>query len=351
MNRQPPHPLRCCLLPAVLAAFLLSPAGPAAAQEPEAARAARIRVQVSRVNVGVIVTDARGNFVEGLRQEDFRILDDGAEQPVANFSAVDEPGQVAVLIESGPAVYLLSGSHLRAASSLLGGLAPGDAVALFGYADRLLPALAFTSDKKEAAAAMTRLNFHLGFGELNLAASLLELHAGLGAVPGKKTIVLLSTGVDTSPPEAWQALLERLRTGDVRVLAVSLSGELRPSSPKGKRKPLPENAAETEAGFAQADARLTAIAEATGGRAFFPRKPKEFAAIYAQIAQLVRHEYSLGFSPPLHDGRMHAIEILVGAPAAPSPDGASKPPSSSRPASAYPGYSVAHRRAYIAPSQ
>lgn len=351
MNREPPHPLRCRLLPAALAVCLLPSAGPAAAQEPEAPRGARIRVQVSRVNVGVIVTDARGNFVEGLRQEDFRILDDGAEQPVANFAAVDEPGQVAVLIESGPAVYLLSGSHLRAASSLLGGLAPGDAVALFGYADRLLPALDFTTGKKEAATAMSQLNFHLGFGELNLASSLLQLHAWLGSVPGKKTIVLLSTGVDTSPPEAWQALIERLRTGDVRVLAVSLSGELRASPPKGKRKSLPENVAETEAGFAQADARLTAIAEGTGGRAFFPRKPGEFAAIYAQIAQLVRHEYSLGFSPPVHDGQVHSIEIFVGALALPPPDSPSKTASSSRPASAHPAYSVAHRRAYVAPPQ
>jgi hypothetical protein len=60
-----------------------------------------IRVSVDRVNVGVIVTDSRGHLVEGLRREDFHILDNGMEQPLTGFTAVEEPAQVLLLIEAG----------------------------------------------------------------------------------------------------------------------------------------------------------------------------------------------------------------------------------------------------------
>jgi VWFA-related protein len=296
---------------------------------------ASIRVRVDRVNVGVIVTDALGKFVEGSRKEDFHLFDEGVEQPVIDFAAIDEPAQVVLLVESGPAVYLLEGGHLLAAASLLNGLAAGDRVAVVGYAERPLPLLGFTTDKQAAASALGQLRFNLGFGDLNLSSCLGAVLDGLSIVSGKKTVVLLSTGLDTSPPPAWPALLARLRTGDVRILSVSLGGELRnPAPPKNKQKVSPDKIAAIAEGFAEADARLKAISGATGGRAFFPRNAKEFSAAYSQIAQLVRHEYSLGFAPPVNDGKVHSIEVRVGVlPAAPGSA----------------AYRVDHRQAYLAP--
>ncbi|HZV60257.1 MAG TPA: hypothetical protein VFF42_07940, partial [Candidatus Eremiobacteraceae bacterium] len=73
-----------------------------------------IRVTVDRVSVGVLVTDPSGKFAEGLRRNNFHIFDNGVEQPITDFLDVEEPAQALVLIEAGPAVYLLEGSHLRA---------------------------------------------------------------------------------------------------------------------------------------------------------------------------------------------------------------------------------------------
>src|SRR2546430_16879355 len=61
------------------------------AQEPQAPA---IRVEVSRVNVGVIATDRRGKFVEGLQKSDFHVFDNGVEQPITGFLANDDPAQV-----------------------------------------------------------------------------------------------------------------------------------------------------------------------------------------------------------------------------------------------------------------
>src|SRR5215469_3005122 len=72
------------------------------AQEPQAGA---IRVSVVRVDVGVIVTDSRGKFVGGLQRENFHVFDDGVEQSITDFAPIDDPAQVLILIEAGPAVY------------------------------------------------------------------------------------------------------------------------------------------------------------------------------------------------------------------------------------------------------
>src|SRR5580693_3164003 len=112
-----------------------------------------IRVSVDRVSVGVLVTDPWGKFAEGLQRTNFHIFDKGVEQPITDFLNVEDPAQALVLIEAGPAVYLLEGSHLRAAQEFLSGLSPDDRVAVVKYADAPRGLVDFTANKQSAAAA------------------------------------------------------------------------------------------------------------------------------------------------------------------------------------------------------
>jgi VWFA-related protein len=308
-----------------------------------------IRVNVDRVNVGVVVTDTRGEFVGNLRREDFHLFDNGAEQSVTDFLSVDEPAQVLLLIEAGPAVYLLQGGHLQAVHTLLDGLSPTDRVAIARYNEAAEPILNFTPDKSIAAGALDQLRFNLGFGQLNLASSLSTALDWLALIPGKKSLVLLSTGFDTSPPAAAQTLLARLKSTDVRVLAISLGGELRGAQPvetkrSKKNQAAPDKTQAVAEGFAQADEVLKLIAEANGGRAYFPRTAKDFADVFTEIAQLVRHEYDLGFIPPVHDGKLHVIEVRVAGAAVANPTSAISD------TTAIPAYRIDHRQAYVAPT-
>jgi Ca-activated chloride channel homolog len=323
----------------LLVFILLVPAVGAPAQENPAPQPEPIRVSVDRVNVGVIVTDSRGKFVEGLRREEFHILDDGVEQPLTDFAAIQESAQVLLLVEAGPAVYFLEASHLQAAHALLDGLSAGDRIAVVKYDQAPQPLLDFTPDKQAAAGALANVRYYLGFGTLNLSRSLSTVLDWLTKVQGKKTIVLLSTGIDTSPPNQPEAILARLKTSDVRVLAISLSGGLR-NPPGGNSKASPEKTAAAAQGFAEADRLLTLMTETTGGRVYFPNNARNFAGVYAEIAQLVRHEYSLAFAPPAHDGKIHAIEVRVSTPVSATPVA---------PASAI-AYRIDHRRAYVAPT-
>jgi Ca-activated chloride channel family protein len=287
-----------------------------------------IRVTVNRVNVGVTVTDSTGRFIAGLRREDFQLFDNYIEQPITDFLSIEEPAQLLLLIESGPAIYFLGQGHFRAADTLLTSISPADRVAVAAYSNAPQLILGFTPDKAAARFALQNLNFNLGFAELNLSASVAAMLDWLAPMPGKKTIVLLSTGVDTSPPETWQIVQQKLQTSDVRILAVSLSGDFRKPI-KGKKRSAP-TAAERDSvneGFRKADESLQQLSAATGGRVYFPQNAAEFNRAYAEIAQLVRHEYSLAFVPPAADGQLHSLKV--------------KSKNSS--------YQVDHRQAYLAP--
>jgi Ca-activated chloride channel homolog len=300
-------PLAALLLPTVLSVCSF-----AEAQENAQQPKPTIHVSVDRVNVGVIVTDSHGHFVEGLRREDFQVFDNGSEQSLTGFAAIEEPAQVFFLIESGPAVHLLGQNHVLAAATLLNNLSSSDRVAIANYSKDPELLLDFTPDKLTARLALQSLNFTLGFGELNLSSSLASAIDWLAPFPGKKTVVVLSTGVDTSPPEKWQVIQQKLKTSDVRVLAVSLSGDFR-KPVKGKRRSPQEreNRAFVKQGFAEADHSLEKLSEATGGRVYFPKNEKEFYRAYSEIAQLMRHEYSIAFRPPSNDGQLHTIQVKV----------------------------------------
>ena len=296
-----------------------------------------IQVSVDRVSVGVIVTDSRGQFVEGLRREDFRVFDNGIEQPLTGFTAVEEPAQVLLLIEAGPAVYLLESGHVQAAVALLSGLSNDDRVAVVKYADSPTALLDFTVDKQAALAAFGELRFNLGFGSLNLTSSVSKVLEWLASVRGKKTIVLLTTGVDTSPANESALAMQQLKVSDVRLMAISLAGDLQSPQPTGKKKSPVTNSSKTAAQFEQASQLLKRMAESTGGRAYFPTNAKEFSSVYGEIAQLVRHEYSLAFAPLIRDGLVHSIEVQVVTAEKPAANSSGSP------------YRVDHRQAYVAP--
>jgi len=290
-----------------------------------------IQVKVARVNVGVVVTDAKGNFVEGLPRDAFHVFDNGGEQPITDFASIEEPGQVLLLVEAGPAAYFLQDANLYAANTMLKGLSATDRVAIVRYTDAPLAILDFSVDKSAAQLALDSIRFNLGMGDLNLASSLYTVLDWLANIPGKKTIVLISTGVDTSPASAVAALQSRLQIGDVRILCISTSGPLRNGKQGGKSK---VQQAQNE--FAVADQQLQWIANATGGRAYFPLNAKAFEQTYREVAQIVRHEYSLAFAPPVADGAIHQINVKVNRTA---PQEKSKSPD----------YRVDHRKAYQAP--
>ena len=287
----------------LLVAILL---GATAMQGQAPAPPQRITARVELVNVDVTVTDERGDFVSGLQRKNFRIFDDGVEQEITYFAPIDAPAVILVLVETGPAVYLIHRQHLTSAYTLLEGLDADDQVALASYdeAPRLL--LPFSRNKQAVAQILTGLRYNLGATELRLYDAVRAALEWLAPIPGKKSIVLLSTGLDTSGD--WDALAEKLRASDVSIYPIALGGELRDY--KGEMEN-PSPTGNVPLSFEEATQKLTAMAEMTGGRAWFPRRSEELESIYRELAGLLRHRYSLGFRPLVRDGRYHRLRVQL----------------------------------------
>ncbi len=267
------------------------------------------------------VLDQSGDFVGGLPQSSFRVVDGGVAQSVLFFAPVEAPAQVLVMLETSPAVYLISEQHLAAAYALLDGLAPDDEVALVSYDAAPRSALAFTADKAALFAALGRAQYTIGMSELNFYDSLSTVLDWLAPVTGKKAIVVLTTGLDSSSPARWDSLVEKLRGDDVVIFSVALGGALRTAPVK---KPKPNKSAPdgesserqsiaqsiSAAEFAKADSALRSLAAITGGRAYFPQSEGAFASIYHEIAVALRHQYVLGIAPA-HDNQFHTLDVEV----------------------------------------
>ncbi|PYX53021.1 MAG: hypothetical protein DMG76_27245 [Acidobacteria bacterium] len=326
-------------LPHLLGLFLLLnyPAS-MSAQEPKQTLPSDhvIRVSVDRINVGVTVRDSHGHSVKGLRREDFQVFDSGVEQPITGFVPAEDPAQLVFLVESSTADILLAKlgkSPFVGADTLLNNISAVDRVAIVTFSNGPQLVLDFTSNKFEAGLALKDLNFRLlhssaGSGLVNLSSSVAATLDWLASVHGSKIILLLSTGIDTSPPESWQILQEKLKTSDVHILALSMFGDFR--KPAKHRKLSPDDRADRiflKQGITQSDQLLRGLSETTGGHAYFPKNPKDFDHAYAEIAQLVRCQYDLEFVPSASDGRVHSIKVKV----------------------KHFGYHVDYRQAYLAP--
>jgi Ca-activated chloride channel homolog len=274
------------------------------------------------VPIETSVLDKRGDFVGGLTQDSFRVLDNGVDAPIQLFAPVEAPAEVLVLLETSPAVYLIHNQHLAAAYALLEGLAPNDQVALVTYDETPKTILSFTSDKSGLLTALDKTQYMIGMGDLKLYDSLSQVLDWLRAMTGKREIVLLTTGLDSSPPSRWEALAQKLRGQDVVIFSVALGGPLRgepAKKPKGKRAassdntgPLATQGSKSRDAFRQADEALRSLATMTGGRVYFPQADQDFAPIYREIASAMRHQYVLGIVPA-HDNQFHTLTVEMGS--------------------------------------
>jgi VWFA-related protein len=294
----------------ILFCVLLIPGG-AAAQQPAGGVQQPLQVTTEMVQIGVSVLATGGDFVSGLQRRNFRVLEGGSERPLVFFAPTDAPAQILVMVETSPAVYLIQSQHIAAAYALLDGLAADDEVALVTYDQAPRAVLAFTPDKNALLNALGQIQFSVGMGQLNFYDSLSTALDWIAPVNGKKALVLLTTGLDSSSPARWDALVQKLRARDVVIFPVALGGWLRhaPDKPDKKKKATAAPQEDSQV-FAAADQALLSLAAITGGRAFFPQSAKDFAPMYQQIAAALRHQYLLGITPQ-HDGQFHPLTVEV----------------------------------------
>lgn len=273
-------------------------------QEPQQEYA--ITVEVPLVNVDVVVTDNHGNFIPGLRKENFRILEDGVPQAITNFSPSDAPITIVILMEFSKLGYqIYAANAANWAYGFLSQLKKDDWAALVSYDLKPRIEVDFTRDKREIQNTLARMYFP-GFSEANLFDALIDTLDRLKDVKGKKSILLLASGYDTFSRHTLDDALRRLRQSDVTIFSIGVGKELYEYYEARGRVGGPASI-----GYLQAENQLRSFARMTGGAALIPRFVGELPNFFQQVAAMLRNQYSLGYIPAnkTRDGKFRKIKV------------------------------------------
>ena len=270
-----------------------------------------INVEVPLVNLDVLVTTKNGQFVPGLKKDNFRVLEDGVAQPISNFSQAEAPITAVLLVEFASTNYQFLYDALNASYTFAGGLKKEDWVAVVSYDMRPHILVDFTQDKQAVYGALNQLRIP-GFSERNVFDALYDTLDRLDRLEGRKYIILVSTGVDTFSKLNLDQILKKVKsTRNVTIFSVGIGRALVEwAEAHGYLGSL------GSLNYLQAENQLNTFSRMTGGRAYFPRFQGELPEIFRDIASDIRNEYNIAYHPTNAklDGSYRKLKVELVAP-------------------------------------
>jgi VWFA-related protein len=275
-----------------------------------------IKVDVPLVNLDVLVTTKDGQFVPGLKKENFKVLEDGNPQAISNFNQSAAPITAVMLIEYASTNLNYMYEALNASYNFASTLKPEDWIAVVSYDMKPQILTDFTQDKRAVMGALNMLRIP-GFSERNLFDALYDTIDRIETIEGRKYIILISTGRDTFSKLNLDQIIKKLKnTQNVTIYAVSIGRAYRERI----------DAMMGGAGgimttdWLQADNQLNTFAHITGGRAYFPRFEGELPEIFHDVGTDIRNQYTIAYHPTNSklDGTYRKLKVeLVGPDGSP----------------------------------
>jgi Ca-activated chloride channel homolog len=260
----------------------------------------RILVGVSNVNLQFTVTDRRGRFVTGLTKDDFMVREGKNTQKILQFSAESElPLRLAILVDSSNSIRdrfrFIQETAIEFIDSVM---RPGkDKAMVVSFDTAPEVQVDLTDDKEKLATAIRGLRAGGGtalYDAIALASrdKLMQEQPRLGL---RHAMVILSDGDDNGSRLSRDQALELAQMADVVIYTIST------------------NAVTGARGEVGGDKLLKYLSSETGGLTFFPFKVEDLSQSFENIANELRHQYSLLYRPePLKtDGSYQLIEVRV----------------------------------------
>ena len=276
-----------------------------------------IKVDVPLVNLDVLVTTKDGQFVPGLRKDNFKIMEDGVPQTISNFNQATAPITAVLLVEFASTNYSFVRDAVIASYTFAQTLKKDDWVAVISYDMKPQILTDFTQDKGQVMGAISQMTIP-GFSETNLFDALYDTLDRLDGIEGRKYVILVTTGVDTFSKINLDQMMKKIKaTKDITIYPVSVGWALRnycEVHPCGYTHGMGIPVGQMD--YLQADNEMNTFARMTGGRAYFPRFQAEFGEIFNAIGQDIRNEYSIAYHPTNTklDGSYRKLKIELMSP-------------------------------------
>lgn len=300
------------------------PAAPPAPVSPAASGGYVVKMSVNLVLVEATVRDARGSIVDGLRRDDFKLFEDGAEQQIQYFSRDELPLAIALVVDRSGSVSPYLDELRDAAEATLSQLKPEDEVALFAFAAKPQRLEYLTTDRRRISSAISNIE---ASGGTNITDALFDaaLYLGRAASRRRHAIILVSDNQGTVRGFASDKGLIRMALETESVIySIRIGGR---AGIRGVNRPL----------WTPGMTSVNKVTRETGGEIIDAGSGADLGAAMATVISRLKQRYTLGYqtSNKKRDGGFRAIKVrLAGAYAAPANE-----------------YSIYARRGYYAPME
>jgi Ca-activated chloride channel homolog len=300
---QPTAPSPQATSPPAPAATAQAPPAPAPAPAGQTAASRQqpsFRAGIDIVSLNVTVTDAANHYVTDLAEGDFSVFEDGVKQNITFFSRRQQPIAMSLLLDSSASMEQHLGTLQTAATNFIKKLKSNDLAQVIDFDSRVEIRQGFTGNQGELEAAIQQTNaggstslhnaIYIALKELRKVKAVSEEDVR------RQALIVFSDGEDTSSLVSFEEVLDLAKRSETAIYAIALRG----------------NDVQAK-GFREAEFVMRTLAQETGGRAFFPARIEDLSGVYAQIADELASQYTLGYSSgnQRRDGAWRRLVVQV----------------------------------------
>ena len=271
----------------------------AAPAQPQGQRPA-FRSTIDVVSLNITVVDGAARYITDLEQPDFSVFEDGVKQDIVFFTRRAQPIALSLLLDSSASMEDKLEVLQVAATNFVRKLKSNDIAQVIDFDSRVSIRQPFTSTQSDLEAGILQT---VSGGSTSLHNAIYISLKELGKIKAqneedvrRQALVLFSDGEDTSSLVSFEEVLDLAKRSETSIYTISLRGT------------------ETNTrGFREAEFIMRQLAQETGGRAFFPARIEDLNGVYAEVADELASQYTVGYSSKnaRNDGAFRRVVVQV----------------------------------------
>jgi VWFA-related protein len=279
-----------------------------------------VRVDTNLVTVPVSVLDRNGRYLPDLQKEDFVIYEEGIEQEIAYFAAIEKPFTVVLVLDTSASTWSKLGQIKDAARAFVAELRPDDQVMVISFGMGVKVECDATGDRKKISKCIAGTSRGLSTHLYDAMDKVMKKY--LSRIQGRKAVVLFTDGVDaTSNHATYESTVRIAEELDALIYSIRYD-TYDPAADKGDvsdpqsrlhlpgilgKIPLPSigssnssggGAGSSRADYDRGERYLQKLAELTGGRVYEASKDLgDLQIAFSHIAEELGRQYTIGYYP------------------------------------------------------
>ena len=247
----------------------------------------------------VTVADEKGQFVEDLKGDNFRVYEQKVEQKISFFSRDDVPVTMGLVIDNSGSMREKRSQVNAAAMTFVRTSNPQDEAFVVNFNDEyyLDTDGDFTNDQKNLDQALSRIDTRGSTALYDaVIGSLAHLKKGH---KDKRVLLLVTDGDDDASQKSFEDAIKAAEQSNATIYTIGVFSE---------------DDLKTDKKMVRHSKKILAeLAEATGGQAYFPDNLDQVTPVCEQVAREIRNQYTVGYYPTntAKDGTFRPVDLKV----------------------------------------